>query len=148
MKIIANNRKSSRNYQILEKFETGICLTGTEIKSLRANRVRLDESFGTLKRNELFLVNTYIPEYEQGNRFNHNPVRQRKLLAHRAEIRKMHIATSQKGLTLIPLRMYFKGRWVKIEMAVCRGKAKSDKRQDAAKKEADREISRAIKNLK
>jgi SsrA-binding protein len=147
MTIIAKNRNARFNYQILEKFETGIELTGTEIKSLRANRVAISEAYVTVRNNELFLVNSHIPEYEQANRFNHTPKRSRKLLAHRSEITRMAAATQRHGLTLVPLSLYFKGRWAKLEVGVCRGKAKKDKRNENAKREAQREIARSLKGM-
>ncbi len=145
MKIIANNKKAHHNYQVIEKFELGVALRGTEIKSIRENRVSLNEAFVLERRGELFLVNSNIPEYDKANQFNHRPVRERKLLAHRSEIRKMSIAVNKSGLALVPLSMYLKGAWVKVNIAICRGKAKSDKRQDKITQEAKLEMARALK---
>ena len=145
MENIAKNRNARFNYEIMEKHEAGIVLSGTEIKSIRANRVAINEAYVVERNHELFLVNAYIPEYEQGNQFNHIPNRTRKLLANKKEIGKMAVATKQNGLTLVPLSMYFKGRWVKLLVGVCRGKTKRDKREDKAKREAQREIDKAIK---
>lgn len=145
MEVIAANRKARFNYQILDTYETGIVLKGTEIKSIKANRISLNEAYVIEKQNELLLINSHIPEYEQGNRFNHNPTRPRKLLAHKSEISKMAIAVSRNGLALVPLKMYAKGRWVKLEVGVCRGKAKKDKREDNAKRQAKMEMAKAMK---
>ena len=145
MAVIAKNRNARFNFQVLEKFETGIELTGTEIKSIRANRVAITEAYVSVRNNELFLVNAHIPEYKQANRFNHIPKRTRKLLARKSEIVRMAAATQRHGLTLIPLSLYFKGRWAKLEVGICRGKAKKDKRDDKAKQEAQREIARSLK---
>ncbi|MBF0429894.1 MAG: SsrA-binding protein SmpB [Fibrobacteria bacterium] len=145
MKIIATNKKAHYSYHVITKYETGICLQGTEVKSIRASRISLNEAFVVEKHNELFLINALIPEYDQGNRCNHSPTRQRKLLVHKSEIRKISQAVNRDGLTVIPLKIYFKDRWIKLEIAVCKGKAKSDKRQDKIKQEANREMARAIK---
>jgi len=145
MEIIARNKKVYHDFQVLDKFETGMVLSGTEIKSIRANRVAINEAYIMEKKNELLLVNSYIPEYEQGNQFNHVPNRNRKLLAHKREIVKLSTAVNRHGFTLIPLNMYFKGRWIKLEIGLCKGKDKRDKRQESAKQEAKREIARAVK---
>lgn len=121
-------------------------LRGTEVKAVRAGKLVLSEAFVMVRANELYLVNAYIEEYAQGNIYNHLPRRERKLLAHRSEIVKMEAATGQKGFTLIPLRAYFKGSVLKLEVAVCKGKEARDKRDDKAKEEAKRDISRALKD--
>src|SRR5438552_15219550 len=123
------NRIASHNYFLLEKFEAGVALTGTEVKSIRAGRANLKDSYGLIKDGELWLLNAHIGAYEHGNIFNHAPLRTRKLLMHREEIRKLIGKTQQKGLTLIPLRIYFKGGKAKCELAVARGKQLVDKRE-------------------
>ena len=140
------NRSARHNYHILDTFDLGIMLTGTEIKSVRAGKLVLAEAFVTIRKDELYLVNAYIDEYSQGNRYNHLPRRERKLLAHKSEIVKMQNATALKGLTLIPLKAYFKGSLLKLEVGVCKGKDTRDKRQDKMKQETKLEIARALKD--
>ena len=139
------NRRAAHEYHILEKFELGIVLKGTEVKSVRNGKMDISEAYVTVNNNELFLVNSYIDEYTYGNLNNHSLRAQRKLLAHKAEIKKMREAYEVDGNTLIPLVAYFKKGKLKIEVAICKGKEKKDKRQDKMKKEANREIERAIK---
>ncbi|HLP43139.1 MAG TPA: SsrA-binding protein SmpB [Fibrobacteria bacterium] len=141
-----NNRSARHHYFVLETFEVGIMLKGTEVKSVRAGKLVLSEAFVQVRKNELWLVNAYIEEYTQGNIYNHLPRRERKLLAHRTEIRKLDEATGMKGHTLIPLKAYFKGSVLKLEVGVCKGKEARDKRQDKAKQEAKRDIARALKD--
>lgn len=140
-----NNRSARHHFFVLETYEAGIMLRGTEVKSVRAGKLVLSEAFVQVRNGELFLVNAYIEEYTQGNIYNHLPRRERKLLAHKTEIRKMSEASAMKGHTLIPLKAYFKGSILKIEVGVCKGKEARDKRQDKAKQEAKREIDRALK---
>src|SRR5216110_929651 len=140
----AVNRIASHNYFLLEKFEAGIALTGTEVKSVRAGRVNLKDAYGILKDGELWLLNAHIGAYEHGNIFNHAPLRTRKLLVHREELNKLTAKTQQKGLTLIPLRIYFKGGKAKCELAVGRGKQLWDKRETERRKTADAEARAAI----
>ncbi len=139
------NRKARHEYEILETYEVGVVLKGTEVKSIRMGKFSLAESFAHVRNNELFLVNAHIDEYSQGNIFNHTVRRERKLLAHRREIVELEDAISRKGLTLIPLKAYFKGDVLKIQLAVGRGKDAHDKRADKAKQEAQREIARALR---
>ncbi len=140
------NRSARHHYHVLDTFEVGIMLRGTEVKSIRAGKLELAEAFVLVRNEELFLVNAYIHEYAQGNIYNHLPRRERKLLAHKAEILKMQDATSLKGFTLIPLKAYFKGSTLKLEVGACKGKETRDKRQDKAKQEAKRDIARALKD--
>ena len=145
-KIIANNKKARHDYFIEETYEAGIVLTGTEIKSIRQGRVSLKESYAKIEQSEVFLYQMNISPYEQGNRFNVDPVRPRKLLLHKAEIRKLIGYTTQKGLTLIPLTLYLDthGR-AKLELAIARGKKLYDKREDIAKRDAGRRMNQEMK---
>ena len=131
-----HNRKASHQYEVLESFETGIMLVGSEVKSIRAGHISLSEAWVDIsEKGELWLVGTHINEYLQANQFNHIPTRRRKLLAHRHEIEKMQKAVEQKGLTIIPLKIYFKKHHAKVEIAICRGKKQHDKRQDLIEKD-------------
>ena len=146
-KIIANNKRAYHEYFIEERYEAGIALTGTEIKSVRAGGVSLKESYAQIKGEEAFLMQMNISPYEQGNRFNVDSMRPRKLLLHKAEIRKLNGYLTQKGLTLVPLSLYLNERGrAKVELGVARGKKLYDKREDAAKREADLAASRAMKH--
>src|SRR5438094_5799971 len=138
------NRIASHNYCLLEKFETGVALTGTEVKSIRAGEVNLKDAYGLIKDDELWLLNCHIGAYEHGNIYNHAPLRTRKLLVHKEEIRKLIGKTQQKGLTLIPTRMYFKKGRVKIELALAKGKQLWDKRETERRRTADKEAREAI----
>lgn len=142
---VIQNRRARHDYHILETFECGIVLSGTEVKSIRAGHLLLGESYVEVRNQEIFLKNAFVEEYEMGNRFNHIPQRDRKLLAKKPEIMKMHNAASLKGLTLIPLKAYFKGSFLKVEVGIGRGKKEYDKRHDKAAKEAKREMDRALK---
>lgn len=142
---IAENRKARHDYFIEETFEAGIELKGTEVKSIRLGRVNLKDSYAHLKGSEVYLENMHISPYEQGNRFNHDPLRPRRLLLHKREIRKLIGATAQKGFTLVPVRLYFKGSLVKVELALAKGKKLYDKREDLAKREAQRDMERAMR---
>ncbi len=148
IKVITTNRKARHDYQILETIEAGIALVGTEVKSLRAGRVNLKDSYAEIRAGEIFLVGAHISPYEEGNRFNHEPERQRRLLLHRREILRFGTKTREKGLTLVPLRMYFKSNRVKVELGLARGKRAYDKRQAIAKRDAKRELDRALKEAK
>ena len=139
------NRIAAHNYFLLEKFEAGIALTGTEVKSIRAGKVNLKDAYGIVKDNELWLLNCHIGVYEHGNIYNHPPLRTRKLLVHKEEIRKLIGKTQQKGLTLIPTRMYFKNGRVKVELALAKGKQLWDKRETERRRTADREAREAIR---
>ena len=143
-KIIAQNRKARHDYAVLDTFEAGVMLTGTEVKSLRAGRASLVDGFATIDDGEVFLRNVHIPEYEQGSWTNHEPRRVRKLLLHRAEIERLIGKTKESGLTLVPLSLYFSSGKVKVELALARGTRSYDKRQDLARRDAAREIQRAI----
>ncbi len=144
-KIIASNRRARHDYMIEDTYEAGIALTGTEVKSLRAGRASLADGFALVSDGEVWLHNVHIPEYAQGTWTNHLPRRTRKLLLHRAEIDRLVRKSSEQGLTLIPLSLYFKDGKVKVELALARGKRTYDKRQDLAKKDAAREVERALR---
>ncbi len=146
IRIIAENRKARHDYSIHETYEAGIALTGTEVKSLRAGRANMRDSYAQLTRAaEVFVYNLHISPYEQGNIFNHEPLRPRRLLLHRAEIRRLIGKVREKGYTLVPLKMYFAHGLVKLELALATGKKLYDKRQDMAQKDARREMERALK---
>lgn len=142
VKIVTENRKARHDYFIDEIYEAGIALVGTEVKSLRAGKVSLRDSYAEVLNGEVFLRNMHISPYEKGNRFNHNPKRIRKLLLHRQEIKRLLGRTQQKGYTLIPLRVYFKGGKAKVELALARGKKLYDKREEIARRDAQRETAR------
>jgi SsrA-binding protein len=144
-KIMISNRKARHEYHIEETYETGIVLTGTEVKSLRIGRANLQDSFARIDNGEVFLYNMHISPYEQGNRFNHDPKRPRKLLMKRMEINRLIGKVKEQGLTLIPLRVYFKKNWAKVELALAKGKKIYDKRQDIAAKDAQRDLERALR---
>lgn len=145
IKVIANNRRSTFDYQLLERFEAGLVLSGTEIKSIRNHQVSLQRSYVQAREGELWLLEATIAPYEHGNRENHEPARPRKLLLHRREIEKIIDALTTKGLTVIPTRLYLKNGLAKVEIALARGKTRHDKRQDIAKKDADRQVERALR---
>jgi SsrA-binding protein len=147
-KLIASNKKALHDYFILQKFEAGIMLTGTEVKSLRDGKVNLKDSYVTFSGGEAFLFGTHISPYSHGNLQNHDPERTRKLLLHRRELEKLHSLIAEKGLTVVPLRLYLKGSRVKAEIAVVRGKKQYDKRETERKREADRETAAAIKGAR
>jgi SsrA-binding protein len=144
-KVIARNRRARHDYHIEDVVEAGVVLTGTEVKSLRAGRASLTDGFGQLTDGELWLHGVHIPEYTQGTWTNHEPRRPRKLLLHRKEIDRLASKTAERGLTLIPLSLYFSDGRVKVEMALGRGKRAYDKRQDLAKRDAAREVERALR---
>ena len=144
-KIIARNKRARHDYQIIDPWEAGIVLTGTEVKSLRDGKANLTDSYGILNDGEVFLLNLHIPPYEQGNRFNHEPTRTRKLLMHRKEIRKLIGAVERQGLTLVPLEMYFKRGVAKVTLALGKGKKLHDKRADEKKREDQRDMARAVR---
>ncbi len=144
-KLIASNKKVFHDYFVLQKFEAGLELTGTEVKSLRDGRANLKDAYVIFKSGEAFLFGAHISPYSHGNRENHEPERTRKLLLHRREIDKLLGQTVEKGLTVVPLRLYFKGGKVKAEIAVVKGKKQYDKRETEKKREADRETAAAIK---
>ncbi|WP_375496560.1 SsrA-binding protein SmpB [uncultured Jatrophihabitans sp.] len=142
--IIAQNRKARHDYTVLDTYEAGLVLTGTEVKSLRLGRASLVDGFATIDSGEVFLRNVHIPEYEQGSWTNHEPRRVRKLLLHRGEIERLVGKTKESGLTLVPLALYFTEGKVKVELALAKGKRTYDKRQDLARRDADREVARAL----
>ena len=145
IKVIVQNRKARFDYEILDYYETGIVLQGSEVKSLRAGKVNLKDSFAAIEKGEIVLHSVHISPYEPANRFNHDPERPRKLLLHRGEIRRLIGRTEQKGLTLVPLKMYFKRGRAKVELALVRGKKQFDKREAIATREAQRDVERALK---
>ncbi len=145
IKVIAENRRARHDYHIEETIEAGIVLTGTEIKSVRAGRVSLQDSHALVERGEVFLYNMHIAPYEQGNRYNHDPGRPRKLLLHRREIDQLFGKVRVRGYTLVPLRVYLRRGRAKVELALARGKKLYDKRADIAEREARRRIDRALK---
>jgi SsrA-binding protein len=146
VKLITENRKARHDYNLFEKFEAGIVLTGTEVKSLRAGGATLQQAYADLRNGELWLVGAHIAEYGAGNIANHEPERERKLLLHRREIESLHGKVREKGMTLIPTRLYFKNGRAKVELAIASGKETRDKRRDIAKRDADRQIERALKS--
>ncbi len=144
-KIIARNRRATHDYHIEDVIEAGLVLTGTEVKSLRAGRASLADGFGQISDSEIWLHGVHIPQYTHGNWTNHEPRRTRKLLLHRKEIDRLASTTAEKGLTLIPLSLYFKDGKVKVELALARGKRTYDKRHDLAARDAAREVDRALR---
>ena len=144
-KLIANNKKAYHDYFIEEKYEAGISLAGTEVKSLRMGRCIIKEAFIRIEHDEVFVYNMHISPYEKGNIFNKDPLRVRKLLLHRQEIRKIQGHITQKGYTIVPLSVYFSGSLVKVEIGLAKGKKLYDKRQDIAKKDQRREAERKFK---
>ena len=145
IKMVAENRKARHDYHIEETIEAGIALNGTEVKSLRAGKANLRDSYAEVRGGELYAVNMHISPYEQGNRFNHEPLRPRKLLLHRYEINRLYGQVKQQGMTLIPLRIYFKRGKAKMELALAKGKKLHDKREDIAERDAQREIRRVVR---
>lgn len=142
---IARNPRATHDYHVMETWEAGIVLTGTEVKSLRHGKASIKEAYARLRNGEVFLEGMNITPYEQGNRHNHDPVRSRKLLLHRREIERLIGAVEQKGLTLVPLELYFRNGKAKIVIALGRGKKQHDRREDIKRRIADREVARAIK---
>ncbi len=143
-KVIVSNRRARHDYAIMDVYEAGIVLTGTEVKSLRAGRASLTDAYASVEDGEVWLRNVHIPEYDQGSWTNHEPRRTRKLLLHRKEILRLIGKTREGGLSLVPLSMYFSDGKVKVEIALARGKRSYDKRADLAKRDADREVQRAL----
>jgi len=142
VKVIINNRRARHEYEILDKVEAGIELQGTEVKSLRAGKVNLQEAFCAVDSDGLQLYNCHIAPYRHGGYANHNPTRSRRLLLHKNEIEKFKKGTEQKGLTIVPLRLYFRNGWAKVEIALARGKKLHDKRRDIAERETKRRLDR------
>ena len=146
MKLIANNKKAYHDYFIEEKYECGIELYGTEVKSMRQGRVNLKESWAVVRNGEVWVDGMHISPYEQGNQFNRDPLRPKRLLLHKSEIRKLDSLVQRQGYTLIPLSVYLKEGRMKLELGLCKGKQLHDKRDDMAKKDAQREIQRAFRD--
>ena len=144
-KLIADNRRARRDYELLERVEAGVVLTGTEVKSARAGKVQLGQAYADIRGGEAWLVGASIAQYAEGGPFGHEPDRDRKLLLHRAEIDSLYGKVREKGLTLVPTRMYFKDGRVKVELALARGRERSDKRRVIAERDAQRQIERALK---
>ena len=144
-RIIADNRKARHDYFVIETYEAGIELFGTEVKSLRAGGCNLKDSYCEIDKGEMFALGVHISPYEQGNIFNREPLRPKKLLLHKAEIMKLTGLVSREGYTLVPLSLYFKGSRVKMALGLCKGKKNYDKREDIARRDADRDIERAMK---
>ncbi|HET7321578.1 MAG TPA: SsrA-binding protein SmpB [Longimicrobiaceae bacterium] len=143
--VAVRNRKARHEFEVLETYEAGLVLQGTEVKSLRAGKANLQDAFARIDRGEMWLYNLHISPYEQGNRFNHDPLRPRKLLMNRRELRKLVGQVEQKGLTLVPLDIHFRRGLAKVQIALARGKKLHDKRDDLRKRETDREMERAYK---
>ncbi|WP_018660893.1 SsrA-binding protein SmpB [Heyndrickxia acidiproducens] len=144
-KVLAQNKKARHDYFIEETYEAGIVLQGTEIKSIRASRVNLKDSFARIEKGEVYLYNMHISPYEQGNRYNHDPLRIRKILLHRKQINKLIGETKEQGYSLVPLKIYLKNGYAKVLLGLARGKKNYDKREALKRKEANREIERAFK---
>ena len=145
-KIACENRKARHDYFIHDTFETGLVLQGTEVKSLRAGKANLKDSYGEIKNGEVWVQNMHVSPYEQGNIFNHDPLRPRKLLMHKAEIVKLFSKTREKGFTLVPLKIYFKKGKAKLELALASGKHNYDKRRDLTEKAVRRDVERELKS--
>ena len=145
-KLIVDNRRARHEYHLSDRVEDGIVLAGTEVKSLRAGEATLQRAYAEVRDGEAWLVGLHVPEYTEGNSANHDPDRPRKLLLHRREIDRLAAAVAEKGFTLVPTRLYFRDGRVKVELALARGKELRDKRRDIAKREADRDMQRALKS--
>ena len=142
LKVVVRNRKAQHDYELLDRFEAGLALQGSEVKSLRAGKASLSDAYAAPRGTEYFLVNLHITAYEKASVDSHDPLRARKLLLHKNQIRRLLMRTQERGLTLIPLQIYFRGPYAKVELALARGKRKYDKREAIAKREADRDIAR------
>jgi SsrA-binding protein len=145
-KVIAENRRARHDYHLLDRYEAGIVLTGTEVKSLRESRATLQQAYADVRGEEVWLVGAHIAEYAQGNVHNHDPDRDRKLLLHKKEIASLIGKVRERGFTLVPTRLYWKSGKVKVELALARGKELHDKRRDIARRDADRQIERALRS--
>ncbi len=144
-KVVAKNKKARHDYQVVDAIEAGIELKGTEVKSVREGKVQLVDGFARVERGELYLHNVHISPYEFGNRFNVDPTRKRRLLVHKAQIRRLERQIAEKGMTLVPLSVYLRRGRVKVELGVCRGKRRFDKRRTIAERDAKRDMDRALK---
>ena len=145
-KIITKNRKAFYDFLIEDSIEAGLVLTGTEIKSIRQGKVNIRDAYARPQNGELWLMNAHVAQYKEGNRYNHDPIRPRKLLLHKKELRLLSAAVERKGLTLVPLKMYLKNGRAKVEIGVAKGKKLHDKRKSVIKRETDREIEKAVKS--
>ncbi len=148
IKLISHNRKARYDYEVINKYEAGLVLVGTEVKSIRNGMVNLVDSYAKFIQDELWLVNMHISEYRFGNVYNHEPRRSRKLLLHKKELNKLDSAIKEKGLTLIPMKLYLRNGKVKVEIGLCKGKKLYDKRESTKEKEMDREMRRIAKNYR
>ncbi len=146
-KIVTENRRARHDYHVLERFEAGIALRGTEVKSLRDGKMMLKDSYAEVRQGEMYLVGAHISPYEQGNLYNHEPERARKLLLHKREILRLGAQVAEKGLTVVPLRVYFTKGIAKVELGLCRGKQSIDKRATVRERDAKRELDRAVKQF-
>ncbi|HET7572542.1 MAG TPA: SsrA-binding protein SmpB [Gaiellaceae bacterium] len=144
-KLVVDNRRARHEYHLGDRYEAGLVLTGTEVKSLRTGKATLQQAYAEVRNGEAWLVGLHVPEYSEGNRANHDPDRPRKLLLHRGEIARLAAAVAEKGFTLVPTRLYFKDGRVKVELALARGKELRDKRRDIAERDARRQIERELK---
>jgi SsrA-binding protein len=147
-KLIADNRRARHDYNLLDRYEAGLVLTGTEVKSLREGKTSLQQAYAEVREGEAWLVGVHIAEYGQGNRANHDPDRARKLLLHRREVDRLYGQVREKGFTVVPTRLYFKDGRVKVELALARGKELHDKRRDIADRDARREMERQLKSVR
>jgi SsrA-binding protein len=147
-KLIADNRRARHDYNLLDRYEAGLVLTGTEVKSLREGKTSLQQAYAEVREGEAWLVGVHIAEYDQGNRANHDPDRPRKLLLHRREVDRLYGQVREKGFTVVPTRLYFKDGRVKVELALARGKELHDKRRDIADRDARREMERQLKSVR
>jgi len=148
VKIIATNKQANRLYDIEERLEAGIELKGTEVKSIRQGRINLKDGYARVKNGELYLCNVHISEYKNGSFTNHNPKRDRKLLVHKREIKRLMGKQQERGYTIVPLKLYFKGKWAKVELGIGKGKKKYDRREDIKKREHQIAIERELKKRK
>ncbi|HHU55702.1 MAG TPA: SsrA-binding protein SmpB [Acholeplasmataceae bacterium] len=148
IKVVARNKKAEHNYFILETFEFGIVLKGTEIKSIRASKLSIQDAYCQVKNEELFIINMHIAKYDHGNIFNHDETRNRKLLAHKREIRRLLGKVKEEGLTLIPLEVYISRGFAKVKVGLCKGKKQYDKREDIKRKTIEREINKSMRGRK
>lgn len=147
-KLIAQNKKARHDYHILETFEAGMVLQGTEIKSIRNSRINLKDGFVRVRNGEVFLVNVHISPYEQGNIFNHDPLRTRKLLLHKRQIRQLEGESKNAGITIVPLKVYIKDGYAKVLIGLAKGKKEYDKRESIKQKDQERQIRRIVKNIR
>jgi SsrA-binding protein len=143
-KLITTNRKAGHDYYILDRIEAGVVLTGTEVKSLREGKASLLDAYAQIEKGEAWLINAHIPQFKQGSYFNHEPMRKRKLLLHQTQIMRLVGKVLEKGLTLIPLKLYFSGPYIKVELGICKGKKHYDHRDDLKEREAKRDIERGM----